>query len=734
MLSSESEHRPHPCSIALLKTRSGNARLLQLHLCCQLLLGLAGPHIAQSSEACHGPESPHITVDLGHPWRPPFGLDRIGAPIEARVELMGEQERPDEYVLVSYQYGRELARDTVKFTVAHAKRFASVKLNSPPQEVVLFVRCGIGTNMQEIARQAVTWPEVEAKAAARPEQQINPVDLGAVLVPHDWLLIEGRQTAVVDVAAISRTRDISNARLSVWYEGGRHAEATLSLSVNQKVRRTFRLPAPADQAHSVLHVSLIESERELWKQDIQTMIVARPPKPPVFGAVETKLRYDAQISVKNRATGEYSSIGYDKGWPERLNDVVVFLPGGSRFVFWRGASYVPFWAGLYNTGLSYQWAETVPPPGYVDCVEPLQDKELRYGRVQIIESSESRVHVRWSYESVDVDYRSLGDSATEDFYFYPDGFGTRVLTLAGAPTRDYEITEFITLLPQSAYPFEVLPRRLLEIVYLDGEKQTVEFPHQADATEKDLGIITQRNDPNPGPRIYRFFSEKRDSEAAIYFSPNDIPVVQQIFKPFYDRGELVTPGYWGNHWPLGRGAPTGGAIDERISLSPAHISTFGWGLWSGGNRPKPLVSGLTETVDAHGDSRQMLTQRWAWLIAKTNASDEELMKWAHSYTAPPSTKVEGARLGFPSYSSERRAIRLIAEASRIGIKLTPKLYTVNPVFEIEGAPGKLASVDFNSRRLERNAYAWDGKTLWVRAAIGHAGAELTLQFRALPET
>ena len=60
-------------------------------------------------------------------------------------------------------------------------------------------------------------------------------------------------------------------------------------------------------------------------------------------------------------------------------------------------SYIPFWAGEHNTGACYEWAEMlVAARGAVDCVEPLMDKELRYGRVEIVESTPARVHVRWT--------------------------------------------------------------------------------------------------------------------------------------------------------------------------------------------------------------------------------------------------------------------------------------------------------------------------------------------------
>ena len=107
------------------------------------------------------------------------------------------------------------------------------------------------------------------------------------------------------------------------------------------------------------------------------------------------------------------------------------------------------------------------------------DKELRYGRVEIIESTTARVHVRWSYQSCDFKYKVWGDSAVEDFYFYPDGFGTRVLTIQSALDSDYELSEFIILTPQDAYLFSVLSTNLVDILFLDGEKRELTFPYAA---------------------------------------------------------------------------------------------------------------------------------------------------------------------------------------------------------------------------------------------------------------
>jgi len=70
----------------------------------------------------------------------------------------------------------------------------------------------------------------------------------------------------------------------------------------------------------------------------------------------------------------------------------------------------------------------------------------------------------------------LGDEATEDFYFYPDGFGTRVVTLASTRGEDYAFSEFIVLLPQKAFPLEFLPTPKVDMLFLDGERKRVTFP------------------------------------------------------------------------------------------------------------------------------------------------------------------------------------------------------------------------------------------------------------------
>ena len=663
--------------------------------------------LATTGAAEAGKPAARIRVERGHPWRPPFGLDRIGQPLNAAVEL-DSTPPSSEIALVAYLRGQEIARKTLTLT-GQTPATGRASFETWPTELALVAQAAEGGAV-ELARQAVEPVPFEADAIARQDPILNPVDLGAVLVPADWLILADGQPGTIDVAAICRIGDVPGARITAWFESGPAAKTVAGMELVQDRPSRSRLPlppVPANRDGDVLHVSIAPpSGTELWHKTISTMLVHRRPQWPEFGAVETKLRYDAPISVR-AADGTFSSMSYADAWDSRLCDIVVALPNGSRFVFWRGSSYVPFWAGRSNTGLSYEWAETSPPAdGFEDCVEPLMDKELRYGRVRIMESTPARIHVRWSYQSCDFKYKVWGDSAVEDYYFYRDGFGTRVLTLQSAPTGDYELSEFIILSPQATYPFSILPPNLVDILFVDGQKRELMFPF---LPAEQGGKIESRD----MAAIYRVRLHKDDPQAAIYFNPLDLKLPQAVFGPFHDKGQTVTPCYWGSHWPLARGKTTGWAIDDRVQFTPCHNSVLSWARC----RPTPLRTAQLETLDTLGRAKPMVLQTWAWLVGTSDADDERLTQWARSFAKPPALEVQGARPEAESYCPERRALRLVVDEPIVTIKVKPSTACVHPVFELEEAPKTLARAELDGRILAADEYAWDGRTLWLDATL-----------------
>jgi hypothetical protein len=665
------------------------------------------------------PSGYQLRLEQRHPWRPPFGLQRVGQPLVVVVESRGRPE-PSGYLLEAIRHGKEISSYPLEFP-SSPPYSVRLTIQGSPDELALSATAGAGGKRVELARLPVRLPELEADAIARPNETVNPVDLGTVLVPSGWLLLGPGQSASLDFAALCRSGDLRAAQLRAWYESAPRQGMTREIALPECTRVQQRLTLPTSTAgldRDVLAVVLEAGGRALWRKRIPVMLVRDPPRHPRFGATYERLRYDAPISVRDPKTGAYSSLSYEKGWRPELLDVVVWLPSGGRFVFWRGSSYVPFWAGLHNTGACYEWAEIISrPEGAVDCVEPLMDKELRYARVEIVESTPARVHVRWRYQSTDFNYKVWGDQAVEDYYFYPDGFGTRVVSLKSDPKNDYELSEFIILTSQGAYPLEVLPETPVEALFLDGRKRSFHFPNPRAAARArpDPALAEQHV-----PAIYRLRLHQQQELAAVYFNSNETKLPPVVFAPFFDRGELVTPCYWGSHWPLARGNSTGWAIDDRIQYTPCHNSVMSWG----GCRPTPIRTAEVMTLDALGRSRPMTVRCWAWLIGMTDGPDRRLRDWARSFATPPTLELQGARLDFEAYAQKRRAIRLIALDRDVRITIKPGSTCVNPVFEWMGAANGDVRVWLDGRPLDAGRFAWDGRTLWLDTTI-----ESTAQLR-----
>ncbi|APW59383.1 hypothetical protein [Paludisphaera borealis] len=668
--------------------------------------GLATLAVVSTAQALDQPPvGITVQVEEAHPWRPPFRLERVGRPVTIRI-VSKEAPVPGRFRLVERADGHDAARHEVAFPIQPPYEVRS-EVDAEATEVVLLIEKD-GAPAVEVARATITRQALDADATARPETVVNPVDLGTILVPADRLLLGPGQAGVLEVAALAHNRDVPDAQVRARFASDPKTEIkALPLAKGRRAVASLRLPHPTTTAdRDVLQVAIGGKDgATLWSKEIPVMLPREALALPRFGASYTKLRYDPPISVRDPATGAFSSLDYDKGWEPSLRDVVVSLPGGGRFVFWRGSSYIPFWAGRHNTGACYEWAEVITPrPGAVDCVEPLMDKDLRYGRVEIIESSASRVHVRWRYQSTDLHYKVWGDQAVEDYYFYPDGFGTRVVSLKTDPAIEYELCELIVLSPQGAYPFEVLPENLVDALSLDGAKREYKFPIRGEADTPKGG---------KPPAIYRLRLNRQEEQAAVVFNPGDRSFPSVVFGPFEDRGQLVTPCYWGSHWPLARGNATGSKIDDRIALSPCHNSVMSWAA----NRPEPISESRRVTIDSLGVSRPVSVRHWAWLIGMTDAGDDRLLQWAHSYAKPPALTFEGAQVAFDGYAIERRATSLRVEKPSIAITIKPEVACVNPVFELIGAPSGDLAVQRDGVALAREAYAWDGRTLWIDATI-----------------
>ena len=663
--------------------------------------------------------APRFQLDPGHPWRPPFGVERVGlTPVV--VQFASNTHPAPEHWLAAYREGKEVERKALDVSGKSPFTARVTFTTSPaPEELVLLAKNKEGKTAEQ-ARWKVERPALEADAKAAADPVMNSVDLGAILPPADWLVLGPEQQARVTVAAFSAKEAISGAEVLAWFESEADKATKAAIELRQGVRTELNLalPSPAfTKDRDTLHVAIRDAKgREFWHKTIRTMLMRNSPKLPLFGASETKLRYDYPL-LSYSGPDEVTEIPYDQAWAPERKDVVIALPNGSRFVFWRGAAYTPFWAGKHNTALNFEFAEAPQRKDGVDCVDASSDKELRRSRVEIIESTDARVHVRWTAQPCDLNYKVWGETATEDFYFYPDGFGSRTVTLQTEPKAEYEIEELLILTPPAGYPLRVLPENLMDVLFRDGTKHELKFP-----------ILDQERDyekllSGELPPLFRIRFGIREPLSAVYFNPGWKRLPSTAYRPFYSQGQMVTPYYWGNHLPLARRKPTGINIDDLAAMTPAHNAMMSWGH----RRPQPLESRTADMPDALGVTRQMKVEKWAWLIGLSNADDTRLLEWSRSFATPPKVEAAGARLQSPSYNTERRATLLTVEKPIVSLMITPSTSCVHPVFELQNAPKTLAVVELNGRPLAATEFAWDGHVLWLNATLRSA-TTLRLKF------
>ena len=135
---------------------------------------------------------PRFQFDPGHPWRPPFGVQRVG--LLAVIAQFASDELPaPAHWLAAYRDGAEVERKPLD--VAGASPFTarvSCTASPAPDELVLFASNAAGKAIER-ARWRVERPAFEADAEAAAEPVMNPVDLGAVLPPADWLVLGPEQ-------------------------------------------------------------------------------------------------------------------------------------------------------------------------------------------------------------------------------------------------------------------------------------------------------------------------------------------------------------------------------------------------------------------------------------------------------------------------------------------------------------------------------------------------------------
>lgn len=169
---------------------------------------------------------------------------------------------------------------------------------------------------------------------------------------------------------------------------------------------------------------------------------------------------------------KYSALNYFDTWDNLFRfskgaDIVVSLGDNpSKFVFWRGVSYIPMLVNEKNEWYSNEFNETWSKSGGNGCQEPMSDKSSEYSHVRILENTPARVVVQWRFSLLDVNhvlanYNDLtGWSDWSDWYYYiyPDGVAAKKMQLWTDGERNHEWQESMVIMGPDQHPNNIIER------------------------------------------------------------------------------------------------------------------------------------------------------------------------------------------------------------------------------------------------------------------------------------
>jgi hypothetical protein len=186
----------------------------------------------------------------------------------------------------------------------------------------------------------------------------------------------------------------------------------------------------------------------------------------------------AQLDARVLPAGEgrgafgayYTHLKFYETWDnlwrfgEHPDVVVEFDEQPTRFVFWRGVSYIPMMVNEKGHWYSNEFNETWNKSGGQGCQEPMSDKESYTTHVRIIENTEARVVVHWRFSLLDVfhvlanwdENTGWADWADWYYYIYPDGTAVKKMHLWTHGERNHEWQEAMAILGPDQHPEDVL--------------------------------------------------------------------------------------------------------------------------------------------------------------------------------------------------------------------------------------------------------------------------------------
>ena len=347
-----------------------------------------------------------------------------------------------------------------------------------------------------------------------------------------------------------------------------------------------------------------------------------PPGVGKFGALYTTLKYDDMWDEPRRAA---------------LNsDVVVrFDQAPIRMVFWQGTNYGGDWVTENNKWYTDEFLETggkVDCPGGEDC-EPMSDKQNRYSRVRILESTDARAVVHWRYGLCEVvNYTCANpdqntgwtDWADEYFTIYPDGVAVRKQVLWTSNFKNWhEFQETIVINGPGTRPEDNIQPDALTVGNMKGETATYSWVNGPPPKKME-----KPSDPN-----IQVVNLKSNWKPFQIVSPMNSSMSLYTGEVTYSMFE------WWNHWPVAQVRSSGISAVAPDRPSHSSLSHIYWEPYAQTENAmtKILLHGLTTQSAAH------------------------LVPLAKSWLSAPAMEISGTGFQGQGYDQTQRAFVIVRQ-------------------------------------------------------------------------
>jgi hypothetical protein len=347
----------------------------------------------------------------------------------------------------------------------------------------------------------------------------------------------------------------------------------------------------------------------------------------------------------------YATLKYQDTW-DRLwrlgpaSDVVVrFDNAAIRLVFWHGLNYIPAWVTENGKWYTDEFLEDGYGGSTVYDAEPMSDKQTRYSRVNILESSPARAVVHWRYALADIQYRGAHedpltgwfDWADEYYTVYPDGVAIRKQVLHHSdrvqpPHMWHEWQETIIVNGPGTRPEDNIQNDALTLANMAGDTTTYSWSPRAPEAL-----------PKPADANIQMVNLKST------WKPFQVAPQPASFSTYTGEDTRSTFEWW-NHWPVGLIDSSGRCAVAPDRASHSSLSHIQWPEYMKGEDAitKILMDGLT------------------------NRPAAELAGLAKSWLHPAAIEISGDGFQSKGYDPAERAfvvVRSAADSGQLHLKL-----------------------------------------------------------------